>query len=760
MKKGNNWKSVSLITAMVIAITTVNAQPDSVRIASLLKAGAEYVLRPGNEKSDLDSALFLINQALALSRSIQSDKWTNESLEWKGDCYLEGNHLTPGEACFQEIIGYYHKKGDRRGEANTWSRLGECISNVNPGFSAEKAKCYERARRMYHLAGDTLHELEAYKDEADAHLWTRNFDLAEKELLAVVEGFRAIHFRYLHYTYDLLRAVSILKGNLVNEVFYAMAMVRSLDSTDAKDDSTLFGGMYASAANTYARAGMWDRSLIYSRKGWMWAKTNADSYMDYYASTRLVAWSLLHKDSARAALDFLSAAIEQRPPPSAYPRATVCVVKGDCYCALKDYGKAEKEYLKMIPFLDSNEAGPHDRMRTPLVLEMNLALGNFYLISHRYDKAEAYAKKLHFNVNDLIALEQRAKIEQFRSRMDSIMGRYGEALQHFEIFQRLNDSLFGVQKAVQIQELQIKYATEQKDKDLRIQAGDIQLLTKQNQLQQAEAGKSRIFRNMMVAGLLVLLLVVGLIYNRYRFKQQKNRQLEAKQKEISEKNHQLERLLTENDWLLREVHHRVKNNLQVIMSLLRSQSDFLQDKTALAAVVESEHRVYAMSLIHQKLYKSSNVSSINMPEYIGDLVEYLKYSFAISGQLWFDLQVEPIHLDLQQAVPVGLILNEVITNSFKYAFPWSGEDKITVRLFATGNGWLSLIIGDNGRGLPPNFDPKQRSSFGMLLIGGLTEDLEGSLHIDTSSGTSVHIRFRQINAGAVSEDGSRESAHF
>ncbi len=85
----------------------------------------------------------------------------------------------------------------------------------------------------------------------------------------------------------------------------------------------------------------------------------------------------------------------------------------------------------MIPFLDSNEAGPHDRMRTPLVLEMNLALGNFYLFSHRYDKAEAYAKKLHFNLNDLIALKHEPKYEQFRSRMNSIMGRYWRSIATF-----------------------------------------------------------------------------------------------------------------------------------------------------------------------------------------------------------------------------------------------------------------------------------------------------------------------------------------
>jgi hypothetical protein len=220
------------------------------------------------------------------------------------------------------------------------------------------------------------------------------------------------------------------------------------------------------------------------------------------------------------------------------------------------------------------------------------------------------------------------------------MGRYRSALQHFEVYQRMSDSLSGIQKAIQIQDLQMKYALDEKDKNIRLQADNIQLLTKENQVQQARVTKSRILRNMMIIGILFLLVLISLVYNRYRLKRQKNRQLEGKQKEITNKNQQLERLLSENEWLLREVHHREKNNLQVIMSLLRSQSDFLQDKTAPAAVVESEHRVYAMSLIHQKLYKSNNVSCIGMAEYIGDLVEYLKYCFEVSRQVMFDLQID------------------------------------------------------------------------------------------------------------------------
>jgi len=754
MKNGINWKSVSLITAMVMTITAAGAQPDTVRISSLLRAGSEYVLRPGNEKSDLDSAQLFFNQALTLSQSIRSDKWINETLKWKGDCYLEGNDLAPGEACFQQVIDYYHRKRDLSEEAQTWNRLAECITIVNPRFAAEKVRCRRRAYQLFLSLGDNLNAMDALKNEADAHLYEPNLNLAEKELLTVVEGYKSIHFRHLQYTYDLLRGVAKLKGDMFKEIFYSMEMIRSLDSANAKEDSFSVGLLYYSAGISYLRAGLWDRALFYTRKGWLrWTANDwSRGLEDRFVMVNSLTLIMVHLDSAREALAFLSAAVKTHPPTTEYERALVWQARGLCYTTLGDFEKAEKDYLKLVTFV-KHEKASNQRTTAEMDLESILAIGTYYLLCHRNKEADFYARQLPPMFSYLISLELRARTELFRFRVDSSLGRYRSALQHNEIYHRIEDSLFGVQKSVQIQELQIKYATDQKDKDLRIQAGDIQLLTKQNQLQQEQVGKSRILRNMMVAGLLVLLLLIGLVYNRYRFKQQKNRQLEAKQKEITEKNHQLERLLTENEWLLREVHHRVKNNLQVIISLLKSQSDFLHDKTALAAVVESEHRVYAMSLIHQKLYKSSNVSSINMPEYIGDLVEYLRYSFAVSGKLWFDLQIEPINLDLQQAVPVGLILNEVITNSFKYAFPCSDEDKITVRLFASGDASLSLIISDNGRGLPPNFDPKQHNSFGMLLIGGLTEDLEGTLHIDSHHGTAVHIRFRQINTGGVSEGG-------
>lgn len=765
----NYWSTIRLpikhiFLCLVFFVTAVKAhpQPDTICIAQLLKDGSHYIEKPGNNKTDLDSALLLLNKALSLSRSIRSDRWTNATLLWMGDAYLEGNRLAPGEACFQEVIGYYRRKGDRRREADTWWRLAECMTIDSPKLAPERARCIEQARILFEGLGDTLNAIGALKEEANTHFFDGRLDLAEKQLIEVLEKYKAIHFRHLHYTYDLLRAVSRLKGNLVNEVFYSTEMVRSLDSSDGKDHPIVVAGLYLSAGVAFASAGMWDRSLIYSRRGWL-LNDGAEPDLYYAAMWRIVS-GLLHVDSTDEALNVISATTRKRPPESVYHRELLLLSTASCYSAMRDYVKAEAAFSKLAT-LAGNDRDLRRLTDVEIYLQMMLNVGNFFVLTHRFDKAHSYTKELQRMSGGPVTLDMRAKIERLSSQVDSAMGRYDLALMHFETYQQMSDSLSGVQKTIQIQELQLKYSIEEKDKDIRLQTTNIQLLTKENQVQHAQVTQARTVRNMMIAGILLLLLIIGLVYNRYRLKQQKNLQLESKQEEITAKNRQLEinqqeitaknyelqRLLDENEWLLREVHHRVKNNLQVIMSLLKSQVAFLRDEGALKVVLESQHRIYAMSLIHQKLYKSNDAFNIGMPEYIGDLVEYLRYSFEVSGKVSFDLHVQSLNLDVNQAIPVGLILNEIITNSFKYAFPWSDNDRITVQLTASNERWITLFIADNGRGLPDGLDPAQVKSFGMQLIAGLSEDLGGFLTIDGHQGTAYRIQFRQEELRKISQ---------
>ncbi|HJY13883.1 MAG TPA: sensor histidine kinase, partial [Flavobacterium sp.] len=149
---------------------------------------------------------------------------------------------------------------------------------------------------------------------------------------------------------------------------------------------------------------------------------------------------------------------------------------------------------------------------------------------------------------------------------------------------------------------------------------------------------------------------------------------------------------------MKEIHHRVKNNLQTVISLLNSQSAYLDNDMALSAIKNSQHRIHSMSLIHQKLYNAENISTINMPNYIKELVEYLKESFNTGQRIRFEINVAPLELDVAQAVPLGLILNEAITNSIKYAFPDDRNGMVYIKLESTADKRYLLAISDNGIG--------------------------------------------------------------
>jgi two-component sensor histidine kinase len=227
-----------------------------------------------------------------------------------------------------------------------------------------------------------------------------------------------------------------------------------------------------------------------------------------------------------------------------------------------------------------------------------------------------------------------------------------------------------------------------------------------------------------------------------------NKELEAQQVEISQKNESLhglvrekDNLLVEKEWLLKEIHHRVKNNFHIVASLLEIQSSYLKNQEALSAIKESQHRIHSMSIIHQKLYQSENLSTIHMPEYIYELVEYLRESYLIRDNIGFALQIENIELNHASAITLGLILNEAITNAIKYAFGNAEGGQISISLARISDSQTLLTIADNGRGLPVDFKARIGSSMGMELLQGLTDDLGGTLSIDTNGGTHIKVVF-------------------
>ncbi|MBB4802653.1 two-component sensor histidine kinase [Flavobacterium nitrogenifigens] len=285
--------------------------------------------------------------------------------------------------------------------------------------------------------------------------------------------------------------------------------------------------------------------------------------------------------------------------------------------------------------------------------------------------------------------------------------------------------------------LHIIYEAEKRSKDI------IKLKNK-TFLQQIKLKNEVFLRNSMITFVVLLLIILGLLYKSYRFKKKTNKMLETQQNEINKKNTTLQNLVIEKEWLLKEIHHRVKNNLHMVVGLLASQVEFLKNEEAVQAINNSQNRIQAMSLIHQKLYQSENLSIIDMPSYIFELTEYLKDSFEIRNRIRFILDIDPFHLPLSHSIPIGLIFNEAVTNAIKYAFPNHAKGIINISLKASNDQKYKLIIHDNGVGLPPDFDPYNNPSLGIKLMHGLSADIEGKFLITNVNGTKITLEFTFI----------------
>jgi two-component sensor histidine kinase len=270
---------------------------------------------------------------------------------------------------------------------------------------------------------------------------------------------------------------------------------------------------------------------------------------------------------------------------------------------------------------------------------------------------------------------------------------------------------------------------------------DIIKLKNKTFLQQSKL-KSEIFlRNSMITFVFLLLIILGLLYKSFMFKKTTNKVLETQQNEINKKNSALEKMVVEKEWLLREIHHRIKNNLHMVVGLLASQTEFLKNEEAVQAINDSQNRIQAMSLIHQKLYQSESLSIIDMPSYIFELTEYLKDSLEIRRTIRIMLQIDSFSLPLSHSIPIGLILNEAVTNAIKYAFPDQGKGIIVISLRAIEDNKYELIIHDNGIGLPPDFDPYNNPSLGIKLMQGLSADIDGKFLITNFNGTKITLEF-------------------
>ena len=206
---------------------------------------------------------------------------------------------------------------------------------------------------------------------------------------------------------------------------------------------------------------------------------------------------------------------------------------------------------------------------------------------------------------------------------------------------------------------------------------------------------------------------------------------------------QIKASLKEKEILLKEIHHRVKNNMQVIISLLRLQGRYIKDEKYVEIFRECQNRIKSMVLVHEKLYKSENLASIDFGRYIKDLASTLFRTYKFTSKIALLIDVEDVSLSIDSAIPCGLIINELVSNSLKYAFPESKEGEIKITLRSTNENEVELIVSDNGVGIPENVDFRNTKSLGLQLVTTLAEDqLESNIELSRTEGTEFRIKFK------------------
>jgi two-component sensor histidine kinase len=425
-------------------------------------------------------------------------------------------------------------------------------------------------------------------------------------------------------------------------------------------------------------------------------------------------------------------------------------VVGNNYLALKEYEKAKKYYEHAIAI--GERYGFYNNLS-----DVYISLVDLYAYLNEFDKAEhagknalKYANLLENNfmvmrswlsIGKLQNLQGKyiSAIESLNKCIEVATSDFGDEYYLSQAYETLGKAYAGnhnykeaYQAFAEYDILKNRIFTAEADQRISLLKTEFDVMTKEGtiQLQETEIKKQRTRQTMVIiiSGLLLLLLFLS--YKAIQNNVKKNKLLQQQNRE--------------KEFLLKEIHHRVKNNLEIVSSLLALQSAEINDPKIIEAMQESQNRVHSMSMIHQNLYQGESLSSIEMKGYFENLANYVLDAFGVENQVKVLFEMDRLELDVDTAIPIGLIVNELLTNSLKHAFPNEKEGTIRIGLNRKG-AQLYMKVADNGVGTT-SFDKMQGSGFGTRLIQLLTQQLDGKINITIDKGTLVSFEFQYVKA--------------
>lgn len=633
-----------------------------------------------------------------------------------GKIYVQG-YDKKGDSVFTTLINQCKEATDKVTEARALAYRG-IYTPVTSTSILIKIADLQKAADLYHQLKNTEAEINVRTDIGYFSIIIGQLEQSREAFSDALNLAESIQYPYIHYNTDALTMITIFEGKFGEPLKYALQTIKIAEQNR---DSLGWAYFYSRLSTLYLSEGRVQESLNMSKKSIERFVIDHDPAV--YNVLKNILSKMGFEDHGKEALKLTKDISKKVRAPGTYTEQYFYhSAFAQCYTSVGMLDSAESHLLIM----DSLETKAEKFSGSLRRIEINdhyafiaIKRGQYFKAMENFEKHFAEFSPLQRSLpTDLHIYRQMIMI-------DSTLEDYKSGISHYKKYTQLLDSSFRVTKIRQAEELQVLYQTEEKE-------NQITFLNQRATIEQANLSQVTLIRNVTIAGIIGVLFIAGLLFRQSRLRKKSNTV-------ITQKNGVLQHYLTEKEWLLKEIHHRVKNNLQIVMSLLNSQKAYIENDAALNAIHDSQHRVHAMSLIHQKLYTTENVSSIDMSSYIRELVSYLSDSFNSGRRIRFEHDIEPLDLDVSQAVPIGLILNEAITNSIKYAFPDGRDGIISISLISVSPNHYLLSIAENGVGMPSHFNNKKPGSLGMTLMAGLSEDLDGKFTIENNNGTVIKI---------------------
>ena len=494
------------------------------------------------------------------------------------------------------------------------------------------------------------------------------------------------------------------RGELDKAADYAL---ESLRLGEELNDVKAIAVAYSDLSNIFWKQSKFEQGIEYGLRSIRLFEERGIKDMDYDFTLYVVGNNYLALNNHSKALEYFNRSMEMGEQYGFYNNLSdVYISLTDLYTILEEFEKAEESGANAVKYAELLE-------NNFMIMRSWLSIGKLQVIEGKYNEAITSLSTCIETATETFGDEYFLhQAYQTQGQAYAKLGQYQNAYEAFLKYDILKDQIFTSEADQRISLLQTEFDVKLKESTIELQETQ---LAQQN---------TRIVIILIVAAFLLLLTI--LLYFTYQSNKKKSILLEKQN--------------VEKEFLLKEIHHRVKNNLETVSSLLALQSEKLTDVHAVDAMQESQNRVQSMSIIHQKLYQGTNLSTIEMKDYFSHLSGHVLDSFAMEDRVQIECEMEKLELDVDTAIPLGLIVNELLTNALKYAFPKNRNGKVHISLNPTSINKLKLLITDDGIGQKVN-GTVQGTGFGTQLIQLLCQQIRGTLTVTSDEGTRTQLDF-------------------